>query len=37
MTHNLLVVDDEPVNLQVLVNMLALQHYTVTKAAVVAK
>jgi signal transduction histidine kinase/class 3 adenylate cyclase len=29
----ILVVDDEPVNLQVLVNMLALQHYTVTKAA----
>lgn len=29
---HLLVVDDEPINLQVLVNMLALQHYTVTKA-----
>ncbi len=31
-TFHILVVDDEPVNLQVLVNMLALQKYTVTRA-----
>lgn len=31
-TFHILIVDDEPVNLQVLVNMLALQDYTVTRA-----
>jgi len=31
-TFHVLIVDDEPVNLQVLVNMLALQRYTVTRA-----
>ena len=32
-TFHILIVDDEPVNLQVLVNMLSLQRYTLTRAA----
>lgn len=31
-SFHILIVDDEPVNLQVLVNMLSLQNYTVTRA-----